>query len=210
MRTRTNFSVTLAVVLLPLTVLGAGSPEMQTPSPPTLQTSAASARLYDLASREAQYDALRAMSKVDVQYEKAGRVQIVEGATGLFPAVRSLQPGDAPAQLLQQVGPLLMATSSDGLRVKSVEDRRLRSGGFERGGYDVFLEQTVNGLPVIDAPVNLRTTETGELDCDQLSICACRGCFESTGLGTQRGQPDRVARSGRRRDCGDWEHPVVP
>jgi Zn-dependent metalloprotease len=163
MRTRTRFSVTLAAVLFPSTVLSAGSPEMRTPVPPTLQTSAASARLYDVASRKAQYDALRAMTKVDVQYGKAGRVQIVEGSTRLFPAVRSLKPGDAPARLLQQVGPLLMATSSDGLRVKSVEDRKLRSGGFEPGGHDVFLEQTVNGLPVIDAPVNLRTTETGEL-----------------------------------------------
>jgi hypothetical protein len=64
---------------------------------------------------------------------------------------------------MRQLGPLLLATPADGLRVRSLDDRKVRSEGFEAGGYDVFLEQTINGLPVIDATVNLRTNEAGEM-----------------------------------------------
>jgi Zn-dependent metalloprotease len=119
--------------------------------------------LYDFATREAQYRALLSMPSVEIQYAQSGRVELIEGSTALFPAVKGLREGDKPDQLLRLLGPMLMATPLDGLRVRSLEDRKVRSEGFESGGYDVFLEQTINGLPVIDANVNLRTAETGEL-----------------------------------------------
>jgi Zn-dependent metalloprotease len=136
---------------------------MQTPSPPTLQTSTAAARLYDAAAREGQYRALRAMAKVEIQYTQLGRVELVEGSTSLFASVAGLKKGDSPDELARQLAPILMASASDGLRVQSIDDRKLRSQGLESGGYDLFLEQTINGLPVIDATVNLRTSPSGEI-----------------------------------------------
>lgn len=154
--------ISLLLAFIPLVVLAA-SPAMRSPSPPTLQTSVNSTRLYDMATRQAQYGALRAMPKVDIQYAEFGRVELIEGSTAMVASVARLQRGDHADVLMRQLAPILMATPADRLRVKSVEDRRVRSEGFELGGHDVFLEQTINGLPVIDASVNLRTNEAGEV-----------------------------------------------
>src|SRR5688500_4330856 len=109
---RTITTTLLALVFIPQLAFAA-SPAMRTPSPPTLQTSTASARLYDLAAREAQYRALLSMPKVDIQYTPAGRVELLEGSTAMFASLKELREGDKPIQLMRQLGPLLMATPAD-------------------------------------------------------------------------------------------------
>lgn len=156
--------VIVTLCLLFCTVVAhAASPAMRNPSAPTLQTSQVAARLHSQKARDAQHHALRAMPKVQVQYEGDGRVKFVEGSTAIVIAASRLQRSDRAEAFLRDLAPVLMATPADGLRVMDIEDRRTRSNGRELGGHDVFLEQTVHGLPVVDAGVNVRTNEAGEV-----------------------------------------------
>jgi hypothetical protein len=69
---RVLFAVRLWLLTLSITVHAQAGP-------PALQQSGSAARLYSLAEREAQYQALSAMPAVDVEYRGHGRVRRVEG-----------------------------------------------------------------------------------------------------------------------------------
>jgi hypothetical protein len=85
---------------------------------PKLQASAEAARLYDLATREAQYRAVSAMPQVDVEYGAFGRIRKIEGHTGIFlPQTAQIQPGKRADELARRVQGLLMADARDTLVV---------------------------------------------------------------------------------------------
>lgn len=125
---------------------------------PALQTSAEAARLYDLATREAQHRALLAMPQADAEYGAYGRVRKVEGRTGIVvPSVALLQRNDNAKELFQRTRGLLMASGSESLVVQV-------SGRTPMGeGYFAFLQQSIQDIPVIDARVNIVVAANGEV-----------------------------------------------
>lgn len=125
---------------------------------PALQTSTEATRAYDLATREAQHRALLAMPQIDAEYGSYGRLRKVEGRTGIYlPAVKALRQGDRAADLFKRLSGLLMASGSESLVVQV-------SGRTPLGnGYFAFADQVINGIPVIDARVNVVISDDGEI-----------------------------------------------
>lgn len=144
--------------LLPL-ILVAAYQSAAVAGTPALQDSAPATKAYDLAAREAQYRALAAMPRIDVTYGAFGRVRFVEGSTGLFIFEASrITQGDPADGVLHALGPILMRSKSERLQVGSMQDRALLGGG-----RDLFLDQSIDGIPVIDGGVNVRTNREGEV-----------------------------------------------
>lgn len=126
--------------------------------PPAFQQDPAAARLYDLPTREAQYRALAALPAADVTYGRFGRLREVKGATGIFvPGAEKLKAGDRADVLLQKVKPMLMASGTDSLVV--------RSTGNVPSGDERFYNTTpvIDGVPVIDAQVNFLVDQSGQI-----------------------------------------------
>jgi hypothetical protein len=81
-----------------------------------LQASPQAARVYDLAAREAQFQAISAMPQVDVEYGSVGRIRSIEGHTGIYlPGIARLKQGENATELLQRLRGLLMASGSESL-----------------------------------------------------------------------------------------------
>jgi len=126
---------------------------------PVLQQDPASAKLYDLATREAQYNALRAIPDVQVQYGSFGRLKQLDGLTGIrVPQARSLKRGDSADVLFQSVKHMLLARNDSKALVVS-------ESGTEPFGTNrfVFTDQVIDGIPVIDARVNFLLDSNDEI-----------------------------------------------
>ena len=125
---------------------------------PQLQTSTEAARTYDLATREAQHRALLAMPQIDAEYGSYGRLRKAEGRTGIYlPGIKTLQKGDNASGLLKRLSGLLMASGSESLVIEV-------SGPTPIGrGYFAFADQAIQGIPVIDARVNVVVSDDGEI-----------------------------------------------
>jgi hypothetical protein len=126
--------------------------------PPALQQDPVSARLYDLATREAQYNALRAIPGAQVQYGSFGRLKQLDGLTGIrVPEATKLKRGDSADILFQGVKRMLLATDAESLVVSE--------SGTEPFGtnYFVFTDQVIDGIPVIDARVNFLLDANNEI-----------------------------------------------
>jgi Zn-dependent metalloprotease len=142
-------------VLLSVFALLAASAQAETAK---FQDSPEAARAYPTVKREAQLQAVSAMPQVDVQYGAYGRIRRIEGRSALFlPSVARLKKGDKATELLQRVKGLLMASGSESLIVQ--ESGRPPAGG----GYYAFTQQMIQGVPVLDAPVNVLVGEDGEV-----------------------------------------------
>lgn len=134
--------------LLPLATVAA---------PPALQNAPEAARLYGLASREAQYHRLISIPDAVVEYGRFGRVRQIDGHTHLFlPNAGKLKQGDSVAPLFQEFKPILLASGAESLVVRNVVPA-------PKGGHYVLTEQWIDGLPVIDARVNFIVNTDGEV-----------------------------------------------
>lgn len=134
--------------LLPLATVAA---------PPALQNAPEAARLYGLASREAQYHRLISIPDAVVEYGRFGRVRQIDGHTHLFlPDAGRLKQGDSAAPLFRELKPILLASGAESLVVSNVVPA-------PKGGHYVFTEQWIDGLPVIDARVNFIVSTDGEV-----------------------------------------------
>ena len=124
---------------------------------PTLQLSASSARIYSLATREAQYQALWAMPAVELEYGPHGRVRKIEGHTGIFAANgKVLKRGDDVGALFDGLKPVLLANGAESLIVR-------HRGVAPIGGHYFMTDQFIDGIPVLDARVNFVVDLNGEI-----------------------------------------------
>src|SRR5262245_61931808 len=86
---------------------------------PKLQTSRESAKLYELAEREAQFQAVSAMPQVEVDYGAYGRIRKIEGHSGVvLSSTAQLKQGEKAPELLYRMKGLLMASGTESLVVK--------------------------------------------------------------------------------------------
>lgn len=82
--------------------------------PPALQNDRATARLYELAAREAQFQSLAAIPDADVEYSNFGRLRRLEGNTGvLIPEILSAKRGDSAAAVLRKLKAMLLASGAE-------------------------------------------------------------------------------------------------
>ena len=126
--------------------------------PPTLQDGPATARLYDLATREAQFHALSAIPGAEVQYGSFGRLKQLDGPTGIrTPQAAKLKRGDSADLLFQNVKRMLLATGTESLVVRDAGTEPFGSNHF------VFTNQIIDGIPVVDVNVNFLLDPNGEI-----------------------------------------------
>jgi Zn-dependent metalloprotease len=137
----------LASALLPLLAVA---------GPPTFQSSSDASRLYSPAARQAQYESLQRVAAAEIEYGPFGRLRSINGRTGLaVNDVSRLTEGASAAAILEPLKSMLMATSLDALRVRKLVHAF--------GAWTIFMDQSIDGIPVIDAGLNVRVSETGEI-----------------------------------------------
>lgn len=131
-------------------------PLLAVAGPPTFQASSDASRLYSPATRQAQYESLQRVAAAEIEYGPFGRLRSIKGTTGI-PAsgVSRLKEGGSAAEILDSLRPMLMATPLDALRVRKVIHAF--------GAWTIFMDQSIDGIPVIDAGVNVRASESGEI-----------------------------------------------
>lgn len=147
-----------AISALFVVVLLVAAFETARAEPATLQRSEQAASLYSRELRDAQFERLRAMADVDVEYDQFGRVRTVNGASGIRVAnAAQLKAGDSTGTLLGELKAILMATGSESLVVR-------HAAGAINGGQALFMDVSIDGIPVVDGGVNIRVNKDGEID----------------------------------------------
>lgn len=127
-------------------------------APPALQQSQESVNLYSSELRNAQFQRLRSMRSVDVEYDNYGRVRTLRGSSGIhIPDVEKLKTGDSAKTVLGELKEVLMVTGSESLTVRHVVNAI-------NGGRAVFMDVAIDGIPVIDGGVNIRVDVDGQID----------------------------------------------
>lgn len=124
---------------------------------PTFQQSPEAERLYDFASREAQYHSLSHLTSAEVEYGSYGRIRSLHGRTGLIvTGANQLKSGDPATVILDKLRPMLLAGREEVLTVRRV----VHLGNGERY---IFMDQSIGGIPVIDGGVNVRVNRATEI-----------------------------------------------
>jgi Zn-dependent metalloprotease len=124
---------------------------------PELQKSEQAAKLYSLAARESQFHALSSLPLSSVDYENHGRLQKLDGRTGIYiPRDAQFRKSEVSAWLFQRLKSMLLASGNEELKINGVVTNLA-------GERFVFLDQWIAGLPVIDGGVNLRSAKSGEI-----------------------------------------------
>lgn len=126
--------------------------------PPKLQQEPDAARLYGLAAREAQYQALSAIPEAEVKYGKYGRLRQLDGNTGIRVAdATKLKRGDSAGPIFQKLKHVLLANGAESLVVHQAGRSPIGTSHF------VVTDQVIDGIPVIDARVNILVDPSGEI-----------------------------------------------
>jgi len=143
-----RFSYLFLFLLIGGTALGAQ---------PAFQQNADAERLYDFASREAQYLSLSKLTAAEVEYGSFGRVRRLQGQTGLIVAgANQLKSGDPATIILDKLSPMLLARKEDALSVRRVAPLR-------NGERYIFTDQSIGGIPVIGGGVNVKVSRADEI-----------------------------------------------
>lgn len=80
--------------------------------------------LYGKEALERQYDFVSQMPAVNVRYDTMGRIEVLSGSTGIYlkDVIPRLKEGEPAPEILERIGPALMASGGEELRVRRIEE----------------------------------------------------------------------------------------
>ena len=117
-------------------------------------------------ARQAQHAFLRRVKPAEIEWGENGTVKMMKGPTGivLSTGIEGFQVGQPARELLEKIGPALLATGQEELRVAHVTKTSELPRGMPDRKAHVRLSEYIRGREVLTASVNISLDEqTNEL-----------------------------------------------